>query len=319
MAQTAKEEYEVVAYPKLNHVRAGFVQIISRNAHVHRALELCLTLEGEAQVKIGTRSFSVHKGSLFFSNASEPHEIVASSQEGVRIAYLQVASSFCSAYLSNFRNLELLENDLSSCLSPEHCREISELLIQALIDYLAPESDLYALTCLCSICKLYSKILSCVPYQQMSEAAYMSRNKKTARLTRITDYIDTNYSEKLSLESLAKRENVTVTYLSHFIRDNLHMTFQEYVSNVRFERALKLLQTTSMCLTDVSVVCGFSDLKYLSRMLEKRFGLPAQACREYLQKQQVSEPRRLEQTQTFASEEIGKDWLIAFRAELAAQ
>ena len=53
-------------------------------------------------------------------------------------------------------------------------------------------------------------------------------------------------------------ENVTKTYLSHFIHDNLNMTFQEYVSSVRFERALKLIRSTSMCLTDISVGSGFS-------------------------------------------------------------
>ena len=283
LEQCKKDEYEVVAYPKLNHVQANIVQIINRNAHIHRTLELGLALEGEGTVRIGERSFSISKGSLFFFNANESHEIAAASEAGVRIAYLQVANSFCSEYISCFRNLELLENDLSSYLKGQKRYEVTELMVQALMDYLAPNSDQYALNCICSICRLYSKLLSYVPYQQMTEAAYLSRNKKTARLTRITEYIDTNYSEKITLEALAKQEDVTTTYLSHFIRDNLHMTFQEYVSSVRFERALKLLQSTSMCLTDVSVVCGFSDVKYLSRMLERHFGKPAQACREYLQ------------------------------------
>ena len=317
MSQTIKEEYEVVAYPKLNHVRASIVLIVNRNAHVHRALELCLVLEGDARVKIGDRSFSIHKGSLFFFNANESHEIIASSQAGIKIAYLQVANSFCNEYLSCFRNLELLENDLSSFLPPEKCHEVTGLMVHALMDYMAPDSDLYALTCICSICKLYSKILSYVPYRQMTEAAYLSRNKKTARLTRITEYIDTNYSEKITLEELARREDVTTTYISHFIRDNLHMTFQDYVSSVRFERALKLLQSTSMCLTDVSVVCGFSDVKYLSRMLERHFGLPAQACREQLQRMQIQEPEKAQQAQTFPTEETGRDWLTAFWAGLA--
>lgn len=317
MPRSTKEEYEVVAYPKLNQVRADIVQIVNRNAHVHRALELGLALEGDALVKIGDRSFTAHKGSLFFFNANESHEIVASSQDGIKIAYLQVANSFCNEYLTCFRNLELLENDLSSYLDPEKRYEVTALLVQALMDYMAPEDDLYALTCICSICKLYSKILSYVPYRQMTEAAYLSRNKKTARLTRITEYINTNYSERITLEELARQENVTTTYLSHFIRDNLHMTFQDYISSVRFERALKLLQSTSMCLTDISVLCGFSDVKYLSRMLERHFGLPAQACREQLQKRRTQEPAREEQTQTFVTEETGRKWLKAFWQEFA--
>lgn len=310
-----KEEYEVVAYPKMNHVRASIVQIVNRNTHVHRALELGLALEGDGIVRVHDNSFSVHKGSLFFFNANEPHEIIASSQDGIRIAYLQVANSFCSEYLSCFRNLELLKNDLSTYLSHEHLYELTALMVQSMQAYLAEDSDTYGLRCICSICQLYSKLLAYIPYTQMTEAAYLARNKKMARLSRITEYIDTNYSEKITLEELASRENVTKTYLSHFIHDNLNMTFQEYVSSVRFERALKLIRNTSMCMTDISVVSGFSDVKYLSKMLEKHFGRPAQECCAQLRRE--AELLAKEETQTFASEEIGRAWLEAFWEEYA--
>ena len=100
-----KEEYEVLAYSKLNHVKASIVQIVTRNTHVHRALELGLALEGSGQVRVGGHSFPISRGSLFFFNANEPHQIQASSQAGIKVAYLQVASSFCRDYLSCFRNL----------------------------------------------------------------------------------------------------------------------------------------------------------------------------------------------------------------------
>ena len=70
-----KEEYEIVAYPKLHHVRSSIVQIVNRNTHIHQALELGLVLEGEATVHIGGKSFPIERGTLFFFNANEPHEI----------------------------------------------------------------------------------------------------------------------------------------------------------------------------------------------------------------------------------------------------
>ena len=140
----------------------------------------------------------------------------------------------------------------------------------------------------------------------------MAKNKKMARLSRITEYIDTNYSEKITLDELANRENVTKTYLSHFIRENLNMTFQEYISSVRFERALKLLRSSSMCLTDVSVVCGFSDVKYLTRMLESHFGMSAVQCREKLRREAPVLLTSEEEKQTFASEELARNWLADF-------
>ena len=311
-----KEEYEIVAYPKLHHVRSSIVQIVNRNTHIHQALELGLVLEGEATVHIGGKHFPIGRGTLFFFNANEPHEIIAASQSGVRIAYLQISSAFCREYLNCFRNLELLRNDLTGALTPAQTAELTGLLLDTLEDYMtAEEGDFHALRCICNICQLYAKLLEYVPYRKISESAYLSRNKKMARLSRITEYINNNYSEKITLEMLAKRENVTPTYLSHFIRDNLHMTFQEYISSVRFERALKLLRGTSMCLTDISVVSGFSDVKYLTRMLEKQFGTSARQCRTLL-RSQLEPPVRKGQTQTFASEELARIWLEDFRKTL---
>ena len=65
-----------------------------------------------------------------------------------------------------------------------------------------------------------------------------------------------------------------------------------------------------MCLTDISVVSGFSDVKYLSKMLEKHFDMPAQDCCLRL-RTEAEQPMKGE-TQTFASLETGRDWLIAF-------
>lgn len=308
--RVSNEEYEVVAYPRLNHVQANVVQVVNRNTHVHRTMEIGLVLEGDGLMRVNDNSFSVHKGSLYFFNAGEPHEIIAVSPEGLKIAYQMVASSFCGEYLSCFRNLEILKNDLSTYLSPAQAYELTSLLVAFMRSYMADDSDTYGLQCICSICQLYGKLLEYVPYRQMTESAYLFRNKKMARLSRITEYIDTNYSEKITLEELANRENVTKTYLSHFIHDNLNMTFQEYVSSVRFERALKLIRSTSMCLTDISVVCGFSDVKYLSKMLEKRFGKPAHKCCRQL-RQEAEHPAK-EETQTFPTVQTGMDWLAAF-------
>ena len=305
-----REEYEVVAYPKLQYVRGSIVEIISRNTHAHRAYELGLVLKGEAQVHLGNRSFPIQEGSLFFFNAHEAHEIIAGEPRGITIAYLQVANGFCGEHLTCFRNLQVLENDLTGNLPADKNRLLTELFVRALQDYLTDMDPLYALRCISSITRLYTALFETVPHRQLSDAAYMTRNKKMARLIRITSYIEQNAGEKLSLEELARREGVTTTYLSHFIRDNLPMTFQSYVASVRFHRALKLLRSTTMSLTDISVVSGFSDVKYLSKLLEKNYGVPAQEAVRLLR----SEPAVPDssQSQIFLADRKAMEFLTAF-------
>ena len=282
-------EYEVGMYPRLHHVKINQVDIINRNLHVHRELELCLVLSGSATVNVNSRSFPVHPDSVFFFNSNEPHEINASEYGCVKLLYIQIANNFCQDYLHLFRNLELLENDLSSCMAPEQNVELAALIRQVDADYNATDA-LNLLHCMRSLFLLFSRLLECVPYHQLNEAESRARKKKAARLRRITEYIDAHYSSHITLSELARSEGISLTYLSHFIHDNLKMSFQEYVNNVRFEKALKLIADPNMRMVDVCMESGFSDVKYLNRMFEKRFGCTPKAYRDALARQNSEQP-----------------------------
>ena len=276
-----QDEYEVVRYPKLHHVKIDQVDIIYRNLHVHREFELCLVLSGSATISVNNQSFSVEKGSTFFINSNEPHEISASEYNCVKIVYIQIANNFCQDYLNLFRNLELLKNDLTRTLTAEQNTEITQLIHQVVADYYDAD-ELNLLHCMSNIYLLFSRLLDYVPYHQLDEAESRARKKKAARVRRITEYIDSHYNSRITLSDLAKSEGVTLTYLSHFIHDNLRMTFQDYLNNVRFEKALKLIANSNMRMVDVCMESGFSDIKYLNRMFEKRFGCTPKAYRDSL-------------------------------------
>ena len=67
--------------------------------------------------------------------------------------------------------------------------------------------------------------------------------------------------------------------LSHFIRDNLNQSFQEYVTSVRFRHAIRLLNSCKS-LIDVCLETGFSNTRYLTKAFIKYQGVTP---KEYLQ------------------------------------
>ena len=230
---------------------------------------------------MNNRSFAVQKGSTFLFNSNEPHEITATNHDGVKISYIQIANNFCQDYLNLFRNIEMLENDLSSCITPAQNGDLTRLMLQVISDYY-DDGPLSLLHCMSNIYQLMSKLLQYVPFHQLDETESRVRKKKAARLRRITEYIDSHYSSRITLAELARSEGITLSYLSHFIHDNLNMTFQDYVNNVRFEKALKLISDSNMRLMDISMESGFSDIKYLNRMFEKRLGCSPREYRSTL-------------------------------------
>ncbi len=99
----------------------------------------------------------------------------------------------------------------------------------------------------------------------------------------ITEYIAEHHQEQISLEEIAEMEQITKYHVSHFIRKMLGISFQEYLNNIRFDHALRLLSQTDLNLLDICMESGFSSSRYLNQMFEKNFGYGAKEYKKKIQ------------------------------------
>lgn len=93
------------------------------------------------------------------------------------------------------------------------------------------------------------------------------------------------------------------------------MTFQEYLNNIRFEKALVLMESTKMTLMDISLSSGFSDLKYMTKICLQRFGCPP---KEYRKRLRTGDNARKEPKYTYqdvVSDETGRQWIGEFEQQ----
>ena len=88
-----------------------------------------------------------------------------------------------------------------------------------------------------------------------------------------TQYIGENYSQKITLEGLAKMVYLSPAYLSRVFKQETGMNFNEYLNRVRINRVKELLKTTDMKLAEIAALTGFSDEFYLSRQFKKATGV----------------------------------------------
>jgi AraC-like DNA-binding protein len=102
------------------------------------------------------------------------------------------------------------------------------------------------------------------------------------RFYKIADYINKNYDKKVSLDTLADLVNISSFRLSHFVKEILGISFQEYLRNVRFEHALEFLRNSDMSIHDIVNHCGFSDAKYLNRLMKEKFHITALKYRKIM-------------------------------------
>ena len=85
------------------------------------------------------------------------------------------------------------------------------------------------------------------------------------RLYRIIKYIYLNYDTKITLEDLANLEHLSSYYISHLIKDNLGLSFQNFLNYVRVEFAERFLAEGKLTLTQISEYCGFSSSAYFNK------------------------------------------------------
>ncbi len=90
----------------------------------------------------------------------------------------------------------------------------------------------------------------------------------------IKDYIEEHIFDKsLSLTTVAEYAGFNKTYLSGIIKQIYGMTFQNYLTKRRMEKAKLLILTTDMKNYQISEAIGYDDVNYFSTKFKREFHL----------------------------------------------
>ena len=85
-------------------------------------------------------------------------------------------------------------------------------------------------------------------------------------------YIRTNCSEQLTLNELAKKYSFSKEYFSTIFKETTGFGFNEYLNQMRVSKAIELLNSTSLSITEISAECGFNDSNYFATVFKKIVG-----------------------------------------------
>lgn len=82
-------------------------------------------------------------------------------------------------------------------------------------------------------------------------------------------------SHRLTLESLARAQNVSPRYICKLFAED-GITYSQYVLQRRLDRALKMLMDPASNvkrISEIALECGFGDLSHFNRSFRRRFGM----------------------------------------------
>ncbi len=266
-----KSEFEIIEHNRLEDAKLFIVDLSYRNLHMHKDFELCYVFSGCIEVNTYRKQFVVGANRFVLFNPNQPHEIHARESSWARILSLQVSPRFCSRYFPAISNVEFSVIDISVYIGGEANRELVGAMFQ-LCDKYFNNAPLNEFMCFSYINRIFHTLLDSVPWTTISQDEKANKKNTGNRLNRILDYIEMHFREKLLLEDIARSEGLSLTYLSHYLKDHLNMPFQDYIALLRFREAKSLLEHTALNVTDVFMACGFSDCRYLNKVFMKQLG-----------------------------------------------
>ena len=101
-------------------------------------------------------------------------------------------------------------------------------------------------------------------------------------LREVCDYIHANYQRQIYLHELAEIAQLSEYHFCRMFKDNMAQTPQQYLSDVRVEKAKQLMSNTALSLADISLQCGFSNQSHMGRFFKKIVGASPRDYRRHL-------------------------------------
>lgn len=99
----------------------------------------------------------------------------------------------------------------------------------------------------------------------------------------VRKYIDIHYSEKLSIEEIAKEVYLSPSYLCTLFKKNAGNTIHDYILRVRIEKSIEFMQDRSLSLKDIMKKCGFKSQSYYTKAFREMIGVtPGQYRNKFL-------------------------------------
>ena len=101
----------------------------------------------------------------------------------------------------------------------------------------------------------------------------------------IKNYVLQNYTERITLASVAERFHFSASYCNNVFRQETKTSIVSFVIGERMRKAKELLVYTGFSLPEIAAKVGYEDYNYFSRLFKKHVRYtPAQYRARHLEK-----------------------------------
>lgn len=267
--------------PKLqavSFVPANFNKKHPRILHQHTdAFELLFIVSGEGYYYLDSSYYEIKQGDFVFCNSGVLHDELPEKNNGVSFYALRL-SEFA---LHNLPGNHLIPEGICPVVPCKEAYDVPKQLFELLFCHADAEYHMEEF-CKHLMMAIIDLALSSVYEKDLNSKDDKNTRKtdETGQLYQIKQYIDQNYHDNLSLESLGKIFHLSPYYLSHVFKSAFEIPPMQYLYRRRIGEAQSLLIATRDSITQIAGSVGFGDSNYFTIQFKKYVGMTPSAYRK---------------------------------------
>ncbi|WP_208591793.1 AraC family transcriptional regulator [Gracilibacillus suaedae] len=215
------------------------------------------TLDGKGAIRIGNEIYPLTKGDAFFVKIPSDH-----------CYYLPEESTYWDfIYMTVYgkeaiRHFQYLSEKYGHILQlPDHSRPIKHILrvlqkIEATGINHGYEASGYA----------YSFLMECSQYFEHEQ---LQEDQLPVAISKAVSFMENNYAEDISLDDIVAASGLSKYHFTRLFSASINQTPVRYLTKVRIQHALDLLQNNEKTIDEIAQEVGFSSSNYFSKVFKK--------------------------------------------------
>lgn len=247
--------------------------------HWHEALEFCLILQGSVKVSTAGQTQVFRKGEGLFLNSNVLMAMTEGSDcilDSHLFHPVFLSGHFKSVFETKYLN-PVIQNRSLDMLPLRGETSVQNQLLQKLrqLSRLQEQQDVELQTR-----NLVSEIWLLLLEELKHTEIRSVPTKNQDRILTMLAFLQENYAQKLTLQDIAEAGAVSTRECLRCFQNSIHQSPMEYLMEYRVQAAARLLESTDLSVTEISMRTGWGSSSYFTKTFREFRGKTPNAYRK---------------------------------------
>lgn len=223
--------------------------------HLHSSFELIVVTEGEMDVTVDEKKYTLHEEEAVLIFPNQLHQLKTDKHSCHFLCIFP--PNIIQAYSKTYTARVPVDNSFRPSFSD----------VERLASMTKNDSLFKLKGCLYSLCSQFD-----------DTAEYVEKSvTDDGLIQKIFKFVEMNFNSDCTLEALSKHTSYHYVYLSKFFKRCTGISFTDYVNRYRISEACYILKNSSQTIIKTAYDCGFDSLRSFNRNFKHIMGVTPSA------------------------------------------